>query len=148
MDTRITDYLQKCEQLAQANKCIPKLSLDLGNKYESAADVAKAISGLLEQNISAQAIQVQSTPCSTVNYCNSSYVPMASYFPEIAIIHFYYESNVGLFKAERLSDVLYFYSPLYLNNPDIEQSNRYFKRISIAGIILLALLMGMILLFA
>lgn len=148
MNPSITNYLQRCEQLAQENKPIPKLALNFGNSYESAKDVAQTISGLLETDIPESAINLQSSPCSPITYCNSSYGPVAPHFPEIAIIRFYYQSNVGFFKAERFDKTLYFYSPLYLSNPEVAQNNKYFKWITISSIIALAILISMIFLFS
>lgn len=148
MKPKITDYLQRCEQLAQENKPIPKLALNLGKSYTSPSDVAKTISELLETDIPESAINLQSSPCSPITYCNSSYGPVAPHFPEIAIISFYYQSNVGFFKAERFDDTLYFYSPLYLSNPEVVHNNKYFKWVTISCIIALAILISMVFLFS
>ncbi len=140
METKIINYLKKCEHLAQENKPIPKLELKTGIKYGSQKDMAQAISSLLGQDISESDIMVQATACSPLCYCNMSYGPIAPQMAELSIIHFYYQSEAGLFKAERFDDALYFYSPHYLNNPDIVSNNRFFKRTAIVGIGLVALL--------
>ena len=140
MKSKIINYLEKCEHLAQKNQPIPRLELKTGIQYGTPKDMAQAISALLEQDIPESAIAIQATACSPLSYCNMSYGPVAPPMAELSIIHYYYQSDFGLFKAERFDDTLYFYSPYYLSNPDIVSTSRFFKRTAIVGVSLVALL--------
>ncbi len=146
MEQKIANYLIECEKLAREHKPIPRLTLDLGEKYETAAQVAASISKVLQQEVPEKQIQIQASHCSPLTYCNASYGPMIPNFPEISIIHFCYCNELGYFKTERNDDKLYFYSPHYLNNPHVTPNGKIFRYtaiISISAVVILLLLLAL-----